>query len=135
VREASSESKLEQHLAVVGQLVAKFVSEGLSPQTIDTFAPETLLGRSIDPTIFEAVVVWMLDEDIIRAKQKIETLDGRLRLNWVQLTSKGLNIVKQPLPSGDTIEKRVQSGSTNWSSIGDLIGGIAGGFTKSIGSG
>ena len=50
----------------------------------------------------------------------------------------GLAIVKHPLPGGDTIEKRVQSqtgGNQFWSSIGDLVGGIAGGFTKSIAGG
>jgi hypothetical protein len=60
-----------------------------------------------------------------------------IQLTAAQLTAKGLAIVKQPLPEGDTIEKRIQSdaGDRSWSSIGDLIGGIAGGFTKSMGSG
>ena len=54
-----------------------------------------------------------------------------------QLTAKGLTIVKQPLPGGDTIEKRIlseSSGNSNWSSIGELVGGFAGGFTKAISS-
>jgi hypothetical protein len=134
----SPENKLEEHLAVVGRVIAKFVSQGLAPQAIDTFAPEAFLHTPVDRDTFEAVIVWMLDEGIIRAKQRIETLDGRLRLMGVQLTSKGLAIVQEPLPSGDSIAKRVQSNTGSgafWSSIGELVGSIAGSFTKSIGSG
>ena len=125
-------------MAVVGQVIAKFVSEGLSSQAIDTGAPETFLGSPVDQHTFEAVIYWMLDEGILRGKQRIATLDGRLRVNGVQLTSKGLAIVQQPLPSGDNIAKRVQSntgGGAFWSSIGELVGSIAGSFTKSVGSG
>ena len=133
-----SVSKLDQHMAVVGQVMARFVSEGLLGQPIDTFAPEAFLGVPADPRTFEAVITWMLDEGIIRGKERVQTIDGRLRIIAVQLTSKGLAIVKHPLPGGDTIEKRVQSqtgGNQFWSSIGDLVGGFAGGFTKSIAGG
>jgi hypothetical protein len=136
------QTKLEQHMAVVGQVIAKFVSEGLSSQAIDTGAPEAFLGGPVDPRTFEAVINWMLDEGILRARERMETfdgtLDGRVRFNGVQLTSKGLAIVQQPLPSGDNIAKRVQSNTGNgafWSSIGELVGSIAGSFTKSMGSG
>jgi hypothetical protein len=131
----TSATKLDQHMAVVGQVIARFVSEGLLGQPIDTFAPEAFLGAPVDTKTFEAVITWMLDEGIIRGKERIETLDGRLRINGVQLTSKGLAIVQQPLPAGDNIAKRVQSHSGSWSSIGELVGSIAGSFTKSMSSG
>jgi hypothetical protein len=140
--EPSPETKLDQHMAVVGQVIAKFVSEGLSSLEVDCGAPESFLGIPVDRRTFEAVINWMLDEGILRARERIETLDGtvdgRVRLNGVQLTSKGLAIVQQPLPSGDNIAKRVQSntgGAAFWSSIGELVGSIAGSFTKSMGSG
>jgi hypothetical protein len=71
-------------------------------------------------------------------KERIETIDGRLRIHAAQLTSKGLAIVQQPLPAGDNIAKRVQShtgGNAFWINIGELVGSIAGSFTKSMGSG
>jgi hypothetical protein len=71
-------------------------------------------------------------------KKTSQLMDGTIFLAATQLTAKGLAIVKQPLPGGDTIEKRVQSqtgGNSFWSSIGDLVGGFAGGFTKSMSSG
>lgn len=81
----------------------------------------------------------MLDEGIIRAKNVSQMMDGTTFVAGAQLTAKGLSIVKQPLPGGDTVEKKIQkadgSGSSSWSSIGDLIGGIAGGLIKSVSSG
>lgn len=56
-----------------------------------------------------------------------------------QLTARGLSIVKQPLAGGDSVEKQIRKadtgGGSSWSSIGDLIGGIAGGLIKSVCSG
>jgi hypothetical protein len=133
-----TETTLDQHLAVMGRVIAKFVSGGLMPHNIVSRGVEDFLGAPEDKEVFEAVLVWMLDEGIIRAKDQSTTMDGTIFLVAAQLTAKGLGIVKQPLPGGDTIEKRVQSqagGNQFWSSIGDLVGGFAGGFTKSLSSG
>jgi hypothetical protein len=130
-----NETALEQHMAMVGRVVAKFVSTGLLRHNIDSRGVEKFLGTSEDKKVFEAVIIWMLDEGIIRAKDTSQTMDGTIRLSAVQLTAKGLAIVKQPLPAGDTIEKRIKTAdSRDWSGIGELIGGIAGGFTKAISS-
>jgi hypothetical protein len=120
----ASATKLDQHMALIGQVTARFVSKGLLGQPIDTFAPESFLGAPADPRTFEAVITWMLDEGIIRGKEPIQTIDGRLRIQAVQLTSKGLAIVQQPLPEGDNIAKRIQShtgGNAFWSNIGELV--------------
>jgi hypothetical protein len=133
-----TETALDQHMAVMGRVIAKFVSAGLVPHNIDTRKVETFLGTPEDKKIFEAVIAWMLDEGIIRAKNVSKTMDGTMYLAAVQLTAKGLAIVKQPLPGGDTIEKRVQSdssGNSFWSNIGDLVGSAAGSFTKAMTSG
>jgi hypothetical protein len=133
-----SETALEQHMAVIGRVTAKFVSTGLLAHNIDSRAAEKFLGTPEDKRIFEAVLVWMLDEGIIRAKKMSQTMDGTMYLASAQLTAKGLAIVKQPLPGGDTIEKRMQSegaGSSFWSNVGDLIGSAAGSFTKTMTSG
>ena len=44
-------------MAVVGQLIAKFVSEGLSSLAIDCGAPEAFLGIPVDKGTFEAVTI------------------------------------------------------------------------------
>jgi hypothetical protein len=129
-----ADTQLDKHMALVARVVAKFISTGLMPHDIDSRGVEDFLGTLDEKKVFEAVIIWMLDEGIIRAKNVSRTMDGTIRLAAVQLTAKGLAIVKQPLPGGDTIEKRIQAdaGDRSWSSIGDLIGGIAGGFTKSM---
>jgi hypothetical protein len=133
------ESALNQHMAVIGRVIAKFVSEGLLLHDIDSRGAEKFLGTDEDSKVFAAVLVWMLDEGIIRAKKVTPMISGGvIHLSGAQLTAKGLAIVKQPLPEGETIEKRIQSAGTDnslYSKIGDLIGSAAGSFTKSLGSG
>src|SRR5216683_2100141 len=104
-----TESTLDQHMAVMGRVIAKFVSTGLMPHNIDSRGVERFLGTPEDKRVFEAVITWMLDEGIIRAKNVSLITDGTMHLAAAQLTAKGLAIVKQPLPEGDTIEKRIQS--------------------------
>jgi hypothetical protein len=81
----------------------------------------------------------MLDEDIIRARNTHVANDGSISLIGAQLTSKALAIIKQPLPTGDTIKEKIQAadsgGGAQWSGIGELIGGFAAGFAKGMGSG
>ena len=133
-----ADTALEQHMAMVGRVIAKFVSDGLLLHDIDSRGAEKFLGTDEDGKIFAAVLVWMLDEGIIRAKKVTPMISGGvIHLSAAQLTAKGLAIVKQPLPDGGTIEKRIQSdagGSSSWSSIGELVGGFAGGFTKAVSS-
>ncbi|WP_338689280.1 MULTISPECIES: hypothetical protein [Bradyrhizobium] len=135
---SSSESTLQEHMALLARVVARFVSSGLMTHEIDTRGVEKFLGTKEDMALFADVLTWMLDEGIIRAKGASKNLNGVMHLTGAQLTAKGLSIVKQPLPTGDTVEKRIQNadgGNSTWSNIGDLIGGIAGGLIKSVSSG
>jgi hypothetical protein len=133
-----TETPLDHHMAVVGRIVARFISTGLMPQNVDSRAAGKFLGEPVvDKQVFEAAIAWMIDEGLVRAKDRqVFINDGTIRLSAAQLTARGLAIIKHPLPDGGTIEKRIQSDATgrNWSSIGELIGGVAGGFTKSLSS-
>jgi hypothetical protein len=62
-------------MAVMGRVVAKFVSDGLMPHNIDSRGVEKFLGAPEDKKVFEAVIVWMLDEGIIRAKDQATFMD------------------------------------------------------------
>jgi hypothetical protein len=132
-----TETALDQHMALVGRVIAKFVSDGLMLHDIDSRGAEKFLGTQEDSKVLAAVLTWMLDEGIIRAKKVTPMISGGvIHFSGAQLTAKGLAIVRQPVPGGETIEKRIQTaGSRDWGGIGELIGGIAGGFTKSMGSG
>ena len=134
----TTETALDKHMAVMGRVIAKFVSGGLMPHDIDSRGVERFLGTPEDKKVFEAVIVWMLDEGIIRAKNVSTIMDGTIFVKAAQLTAKGLTIVKQSPKDGETIEKRIQSaGDDNslFSKIGELLGSAAGSFAKSVGSG
>jgi hypothetical protein len=137
---AQNQPTLDKHMAMLGRIVARFVSTGLLPVNVGSREIEKFLGQSEDQKTFEAVVTWMLDEDIIRAKNvHVANDDGSISLIGAQLTSKALAIIKQPLPTGDTIKEKIQAadsgGGAQWSGIGELIGRFASGFAKGMGSG
>jgi hypothetical protein len=133
-----TDSALDQHMAVVGRVVAKFVSDGLAQHDIDSGAADRFLGGGVDKKVFENVLTWMIGEDIIRVKNLSRVSDGTMFVKSAQLTSKGIAIVREPTPAGDTIEKRIQSAGDDsgiHTKIGEMVGGVLAGFAKGLGSG
>ena len=56
----------------------------------------------------------------------------------VVLTSFGFNTLARNMAGTLTLRDQLaeaESGQRSWSSVGDLIGGVLGGFTKTIGNG
>jgi hypothetical protein len=60
-------STLDDHLALLARIVARFVASGLTPITIDIDKPELLLDNVEDKGLLEAVLTWMLAEELIRS--------------------------------------------------------------------
>jgi hypothetical protein len=86
-------------------------------------------GRAFDK-VFAHSLNWLSNEGYIRSA-------GALAYEQVTLTTKGLaalNAVPQGLSAtiGSTLATNASAG--NWSGVGDLIGGMIGGLTKSMGS-
>jgi hypothetical protein len=130
-----AQTTLDQHMALLGRIMARFLEGGLTPRDIRSSAVKDFLGVDEDNQLTASVLRWMLDEGLIRAKDVHESMFGDLSLFSAQLTSRGLAVVKRPLDSGDTIEKRIQSQPSSgirWNEIGDLIGGTLGGLAKSL---
>jgi hypothetical protein len=80
--------------------------------------------------VFAHSLTWLSNEGYVRSA-------GPLAYEKVMLTEKGLatlNAVPQGLSAtiGSTLASNASAG--NWSSVGDLIGGLIGGFSKSIAS-
>jgi hypothetical protein len=138
MNETANTSVIDEHMALVARVIAKFVSTGLSVHDIDSRGAEQFLGAPVSQEDFIAVLRWMLKENLIHSDSVNEAGRGAvLNIGRAQLSAKGLAVVRQKLPAGDTIEKRIEkadAGGKDWSGIGDLIGGIAGGFYKSLGS-
>ncbi|WP_291735190.1 hypothetical protein [Leisingera sp. F5] len=103
----------------------------------------TELGLSEDyASHFFPCVEWLRDEGIIRTGKISKYLDGNAAgiVSSPVLTSYGLAALGHKVKVGEIEEqlsqavKDVSSGGKSYSQIGDLVGGILGGFTKSIGS-
>ena len=106
---------------------------------IDSRGAEQFLGAPVDQEDFITVLRWMLNEKLIHSEHVGAAGRGSvLMVRSAQLSAKGLAVVRQPLAAGDTIEKRIEKADAgskkDWSSIGDLIGGVVGGFYKSLGT-
>lgn len=85
-------------------------------------------------------VRWLCDEEIIRwAGVKLET-PIPTRIGGYVLTAKGYKVLGHSISingrsvSNAELVKEKSKGSTNYAGIGDFLGGLAGGFTKSLGS-
>jgi hypothetical protein len=76
-------------------------------------------------------LTWLSDEGYLRSR-------GSTTYQLVALTQKGLatmNAVPQGLSAsvGTSLVMAAGGSGQNWSGIGDLVGGVIGGFTKSMG--
>jgi hypothetical protein len=86
-------------------------------------------GRSFDDVLRHSVA-WLYDEGYIRS-------NGLTAYEGMTLTQKGLaalNAVPQGLSAtvGSSLVEATSDSGRNWSGVGDLVGGVIGGFTKSI---
>ncbi|WP_414897011.1 hypothetical protein [Rhodovulum sp. YEN HP10] len=91
---------------------------------------------------FFPCIEWLTDEGVIRTGEIHGELGGTgcgSVMNPV-LTSYGLNVLGTRIQLGETEEKlsdavkKVSAGSRSYAQFGDFVGGLLGGFTKSIGS-
>jgi hypothetical protein len=86
-------------------------------------------GRPFDE-VFAHSVIWLSNEGYIRSEGP-----SGLFMKQVTLTTKGLaalNAVPQGLSVTIGSTLATNASARNWSGVGDLIGGVIGGYTKSI---
>lgn len=87
---------------------------------------------------FQGCCLWLLDEGIVRCTNYDQVRKGAPMVNPV-ISAHGFALLGQTFLSetneklGDAV-KKVAEGSTSYSGWGDFVGGILGGFTKSISS-
>ena len=122
---------------VLNQLYGQFpVSVDLDQAAIASamgaVSPSTQVLQSGKPftEVFVHSLNWLSKEGYVRSA-------GLLPHEKVTLTQKGLTVLNAvpdglSVTVGSTIATNASAG--NWSSIGDLIGGVIGGVTKSLGS-
>jgi hypothetical protein len=140
-------STMQYHYETMGRILSHLVNQGLS--RVD-FEPSDAMDimterRGSEEEVlktFTDVLHWMHDEDLIRVSS-LNEYEGGFSLLGVQLTSKGIAIIQTETKDaelGDTIERKVaehdgEFDSSIYAKIGELVGSLAGSFTKSISSG
>ena len=92
---------------------------------------------------FFPCVQWLEAEGLIRFDDLGQTMGGPAEgsVDNISLTSRGMAVLGQKIEIDGVQEsiasavKKVSAGSVNYHGIGDAIGGVLGGFVKSLGSG
>ena len=128
---------LQKSELVISKILSLVISWGI--QSSDLKFEELELDQSYK-TFFIPCVRWLCDEGVLRAL-KIHTLagGGGIITNPV-LTSYDMNLMGETIQLGNEAEKmatavgKVSSGERSYSQTGDFLGGLLGGFTKSLGS-
>ena len=132
-------NNMEKSELVVARILSQLMDIGFTRSTL-TFSDLELEEEY--ENFFDISVQWLLDEEIIRAADIEEVMGGGGTLVSPVLTAYGLSLLNQPSlvggEEGETVGTAIKSASekgTSYAGIGDFIGGVLGGFTKSIGSG
>ncbi|MEQ9260308.1 MAG: hypothetical protein RIG84_14565 [Roseovarius sp.] len=120
------------------EMVAKIVSFLAERGVRQSDVSAQVLGYTQDnqvDVLFANAMKWLIDEGIVRQTALHETQGGMAK--GCVLTSRGFALLAQPfegsLTLGTAIRKTAESGA-GYSNVGDLLGGLLGGFTKSLGS-
>ncbi len=128
---------LEKSQVVIARILQRLMDHGL--QRGDLSFKDLQLGeeyRPFVPTCFD----WLMQEGIVRATSSSTTSDGAFFAANPVLTAHGFAVLGKTFNTGSdeivlaqAVTMSAQSGRS-LSSLGDLIGGFLGGFTKSMGS-
>ena len=129
---------IEKSELVIARILSFLVGNGLQESQLSF---KTLnLPVEYQP-FFQTCIRWLIDEDFIRVTRLVDSISSMFHVYGAVLTSKGFAILghKFSINGGDVtaaqLVKEKSEGAANISGIGDFLGGILGGFTKSLGSG
>jgi hypothetical protein len=124
---------------VVAKILSKMSENGLQDSTLGF--SDHKLDKAVG-SFLDTCIKWLADDNIIRFSELIPDCDdGPWAVSNPVLTSYGYSLLNRPLldgQKGKTVGTAVKSASekgTSYAGIGDFIGGLLGGFTKSIESG
>jgi hypothetical protein len=122
---------------VIAKILSVLMENGLK---------ESLLSfRSLDLSdeyepFFKTSFLWLIDEALVRSSTNIESITSAFHAYDPVLTAKGFAILGSKLQVRDgqvalaeVVEEKASNSGT-YTGIGDFLGGLLGGFTKSMGS-
>ncbi len=131
-------SGLERSVSLLAKLIARLEANGV---IVATFSPIDFFGKDVsndDALLFESLIQWLLLEGIIRKnREPVGDGFGFIYTHHLVLTALGYRLLagkhSANLSLSQTVAKINESGGS-YSSLGDFVGSVLGGFTKSIGS-
>lgn len=127
---------LQKSEMVIARILAHLAENGLQPSSLDNGTLD--LNDELLP-FFSTSYEWLESEGIVRSSNIAKTLNGTMYITNPVVTAYGFQLLAQGVTLGGEEKslgkavKEVSSGRS-YSQLGDLVGGILGGFTKSIGS-
>ena len=134
-----TETNLVKSETLIAKVLQPAIENGLSHWTLE-FAD---LGLDASyATFFFPALEWLEAEGLIRVGEYARTMGGLANgaaIN-VHLTSYGMHLLGKTITVGDrkvTLQeevRRMSAGERSFSSLGDFVGGLLGGFTKSMGA-
>lgn len=133
-----TESNLQKSELVISKILEHLIELGLQQGTRLSF--EHLNLPEEDASIYNGCCEWLIEEGVIRCASKSQSIPGNVFLISPMITSRGFALLDQPFAMGeDKIRvgqavKEVAGGQKNYAGFGDFVGGLLGGFTKSMGS-
>lgn len=130
-------NNIEKSEVVIARILSKLMEFGL--QSADLKFQELDLDESFEP-FFSTCIDWLESEGLIRMHEHIKLMNRTSIADGVVLTSYGFSVMGQKMGGtqedivvGDAV-KQVSESQSGYSGVGDFIGGLLGGFTKSISS-
>lgn len=128
---------LQKSEVVISRILQELVETGLQYGVALQFR-DLELDDEFEP-FFTGCCLWLLDEGIIRCTNEHQVAKEAPIVNPV-ITAKGFALLGQPFADGEEGDrvgnavKEVAKGNRNYAAVGDLMGGVLGGFIKSMGS-
>ena len=137
-RDFTAMNNLEKSAVVITKILARLAETGLQGSTLQ----QTSLDLDDELRVFFPVCFkWLQSEGLVRAANVKEFFNNDLAAVNPVLTARGFQMLGQELEfRGKTTNlemalKDAARDSISVSSVGDFLGGLWGGFTKSLGSG
>lgn len=130
-------NNLEKSEVVISLILTILLDRGLQKNDMSF---ETLkLDDSYYP-FFIPCIDWLENEGMVNTLNVVRTLDGGGHVVQPTITSKGLNVLGSEITIGDCSEnfeiaiRKVAKTQQSYAGFGDFLGGLLGGFTKSLGA-
>jgi hypothetical protein len=130
-------SNIAKSEVVIAKILKLLMETGLKDTTVSFRSLD--LADEYEP-FFQTCFIWLIDEGLIRSKTNIDSVSSAFHSYGPVLTSRGFAVLgKQIEVNGAkmtiaTAIDQTSRGQKSATFVGDFVGGMLGGFTKSISS-